>query len=253
MTDLEEITIQHMLENIFKNQQIKKRKRDIVAFYCSAFNVGLFGEASNESGETITQEMIDGRVVALLKDDQREPNPYLKYNRGYYSKARRAAKPIDPAVGVGTAYTGKAGECAVMSELLFRGYNVNNMMVDEGIDLVASKNNVFFYIQVKTATIQQPNRFYFSIKQDRFDSFIGTQMRYILVARCNVNGENTNVYFQFGNNDIEKFLFNHSINRNSNDSGKINFKIDFDPRTGKAFLYDKQRDDITFHMNNFNL
>lgn len=32
----------------------------------------------------------------------------------------------------------------MMSELPFHGYNANNMSVDQGVDIVATKNNVFF-------------------------------------------------------------------------------------------------------------
>lgn len=141
-----------------------------------------------------------------------------------------------------------------MGELLFRGYNVNNMMVDEGIDLVASKNNVFFYIQVKTKNVEEKNRFYFQIKQDRFDSFVGTQIRYILVARCFFKGEERNLFFTFTNNDIQRFMFHGFIPQPAEGSNNLSIKIEFDQRTGKAYIYDgKGRQDVSFNMNNFNL
>ena len=142
----------------------------------------------------------------------------------------------------------------MMGELLFRGYNVNNMMVDEGIDLVASKNNVFYYIQVKTKNVVEQNRFYFQIKQDRFDTFVGTQIRYILVARCSLSNEDRNIFFMFTNGDIQRLMYNGVIPQPNGDGKNLSIKIEFDQRTGKAYMYDgKVRDDVSFNMNNFNL
>ena len=141
-----------------------------------------------------------------------------------------------------------------MGELLFRGYNVNNMMVDEGIDLVACKDNVFYYIQVKTKSVQEQNRLYFQIKHERFDSFLGTQIRYILVARCSKKGEERNIFFTFTNNDIQRFIYNGVIPQPANGSTTLSIKIEYDPRTGKAFMYDnRNREDVSYFMNNFNL
>ena len=41
-------------------------------------------------------------------------------------------------------YIGTAGEHLVVSELLFRGYNASTMSVDEGLDIVATKDNKLF-------------------------------------------------------------------------------------------------------------
>ena len=128
------------------------------------------------------------------------------------------------------------------------------MMVDEGIDLVASKNNVFYYIQVKTKNVDEQNRFYFQIKQDRFDIFIGTQIRYILVARCILNKENRVIFFKFNNDDIQRFCFGKCIPKPSNGSGILSIKIRHDDRTDKFYIYDgKNEEDISFNTNNITL
>ncbi|MEI6554232.1 MAG: hypothetical protein WCL70_01435 [Paludibacter sp.] len=147
-------------------------------------------------------------------------------------------------------FTGKAGECAVMSELLFRAYNVNSMLVDDGIDIVASKNNVFYYIQVKTTLFEADSKIHTSIKQVRFNDFLGTQIKYIVVARCSVNNVDTNMYFVFSNSDIEKFIYNRTMK--IGDSG-ILIKIEIDPTTKRPMLYDEKREDISFYLNNFKL
>ncbi|MBI2355705.1 MAG: hypothetical protein HYV13_00680 [Candidatus Doudnabacteria bacterium] len=47
-------------------------------------------------------------------------------------------------------FTGKGGEAAVMSELLFRGFNANILPVDYGVDIAAIKEARTYLIQVKT-------------------------------------------------------------------------------------------------------
>ena len=243
-----------MLENIFVTSSIKKKRKDIVAFYINHFNIGLFGDNELE-GTAITEDDIKKRVDSVLKEDKNCTVPYLRFSNSYYYRAKRKSGPIDSSPSnIDSNYMGKGGECVVMGELLFHGYNVNNMMVDEGIDLVASKNNVFFYIQVKTKNVEQKNIFYFQIKQDRFDTFVGTQIRYILVARCLFNGEERNMFFVFANNDIQRFMHNGVIPRPAESSNNLSIKIEFDQRTGKAYMYDsKNREDVSFYMNNFNL
>lgn len=160
--------------------------------------------------------------------------------------------PDKPTIEPNTLFTGKAGECAVMSELLFRGYNANLMMVDDGVDIVASKNNLYYFIQVKTTLLNEKGRIYVSIKKDRFDAFINAQIRYIVVARCKISGIETNLYFVFNNQNIDEFIFDKVVNLNDS---TISIKIRIDQNNGnKPFLYhDTKEKDITFFMNKFNL
>lgn len=194
-----------------------------------------------------------------------------KFKKGYYKiKAIRlenqipAPTPPDKTMIVtkpnpiiqnpepGTLFTGKAGECAVMSELLFRGYNANLMMVDDGVDIVASKNNLYYFIQVKTTVLNEKSRIYTHIKKDRFDAFLNSQIRYIIVARCKISGIETNLYFIFNNQNIDEFIFDKVVNLNES---TISIKIRIDQNNGnKPFLYhDNKEKDITFFMNNFNI
>lgn len=255
MDTLEELTIQNLLEDIFTNGTIKKRRKEIVEYYCQKLLTDLF-DGTEDGSHRFSEEDIAKKVDEILKSDRNELDPYLSYSAPYYKRARRkiGTGPISNPEEPDSIYMGKAGECVVMGELLFKGYNVNNMMVDEGIDLVACKENVFFYIQVKTTSVSQKNRFYFKIKQDRFDAFIGTQMRYILVARCSSKYHGKNIFFKFSNDDIERFRFNNVIPMPSEASSILSLKIEFDERTNRAFMYDgKFREDVTYAMNNFKL
>ena len=150
-----------------------------------------------------------------------------------------------------TNYMGKAGEYAVMSELLFRGYNANNMSVDEGVDIVASKDNVFFFVQVKTAELKGNYTAHTQIKVNRFDAFINAQIRYIIVVRCKENNAYKNIFFTFSNSDIEQFKFHKCVNTSDD---YIYIKIRFDVDTHKPVLYHENKSlDMSFFMNRFQL
>lgn len=150
-------------------------------------------------------------------------------------------------------YKGKAGEYSVMAELLFRGYNVNNMAVDEGIDIVASKNNIFYYIQVKTTELRADYSISVNLKKDRFDTFNdNAQLRYIIVVRCNDKNMKMeqNIFFIFKNSDLDRFVYNKSLHASSDN---LSIKIRFNQNTHKPVLYNDKEEAIDFYMNNFNL
>lgn len=105
--------------------------------------------------------------------------------RGIY-RLRQTRTSLDPTPtppSVTTGFLGKAGEHAVMSELLFWGFNASLMAVDEGVDVVASKDNRYFHIQVKTASQNEAGRYAFSIRNEAFDANDSAQTFYIFVMR----------------------------------------------------------------------
>lgn len=252
---LSELSIEKIVEDIFVNYKVKKRRKDIVDFYLQVFNVGLFG---NDESNLVTENDICKKIDSILKDDKNSEYPYLRYKSPYYFKQKHYTQlpsQITTTQQISTNYIGKGGECMVMGELLFRGYNVNNMLVDEGIDIVASKNNVFYYIQVKTTNVTIQNKFHFKINQDKFNQFLDTQIRYVLVARCSVQNKDTSVYFIFANKDIQRFLHDNVIpTNNGTNTTVLSIKIEYDVRTGVPYMYDgNKRADISFYMNNFDL
>lgn len=114
------------------------------------------------------------------------------FKRGWYRvKVERnpsAAAQIDPPQ-TDKAFTGKAGEYAVMSELLFWEFNASVMAVDDGIDVVASKDNKYFHVQVKTAAEQDGGRFTFTIKYNSFKEHDSATMFYVFVLRRGLRNE----------------------------------------------------------------
>lgn len=115
-----------------------------------------------------------------------------QYKRGWYrlkvERTPTAAAQIDPPQ-TDKAFTGKAGEYAVMSELLFWEFNASVMAVDDGIDVVASKDNKYFHIQVKTAAEQTGGRFAFAIKHNSFKGHDSATMFYVFVLRRGLRNE----------------------------------------------------------------
>lgn len=115
-----------------------------------------------------------------------------QFKRGWYrAKVEKAPSVVSQVVAPETdkAFTGKAGEFAVMSELLFWGYNASAMIVDSGIDVVASKDNKYFHIQVKTAAEQEGGRFSFTIKNSSFQQHHSSSMNYVFVLRRKLSNE----------------------------------------------------------------
>jgi hypothetical protein len=112
------------------------------------------------------------------------------YKRGIYALKKQGILPrhrhhkivLDSLPHVSTQYTGAAGEHAVYAELLFRGFNASIMTVDEGIDIVASRENRFFHIQVKAAN-ESDSCFSFSIRRSIFEAHKNGLTFYVFVIR----------------------------------------------------------------------
>jgi len=166
--------------------------------------------------------------------------------RGIYRlRQTRIAPPRPPEPPqVSAAFLGKAGEHAVMSELLFWGFNASLMAVDEGIDVVASKDNRYFHIQVKTSSPSDTGRYTFTIRNESFEANDSAQTFYIFVMRR-----------KGGGNDYAVIPSSHL--RNLKGLGVIGgangLSITIAPdEKGRSFTMNR-RDDITLFINSFGL
>lgn len=90
-------------------------------------------------------------------------------------------EPADEKLVIGSGYIGKAGEYLVCSELLFRGYNASIMSVDTGVDIVATKENHLYGVQVKTARLNNYNTYVFDVRRVSFDRHSNGNTFYIFV------------------------------------------------------------------------
>lgn len=165
----------------------------------------------------------------------------------------RKVCPIIAHPDASTTYTGTAGEYAVMSELLYQGYNVNSMTVDEGVDIVANKDNRFYFIQVKTAYLDNSLKASFTIKNSRFDIFKqNNDMRYVFVVRFSspLSSQTKiiteNLFFAFTNVELDKAIDDGIIYQGEKE---ISVKIKFDPKDFTPYMYNHSESmKITYNM-----
>lgn len=167
------------------------------------------------------------------------------FRLGIYRLKRATAKqqPADPEPELtdDTGFIGKAGEFAVMSELLFRKFNVSMMTVDKGIDLVAAnESGKYFHIQVKTSSIKDGSAS-FSIKRKSFDANNTSQTIYVFVIR----GRDRNDYLIMPNTIIANCITMGVIKG----SDTLSIRIAYDSKTRKYTMNGKQ--DVTIHINRF--
>lgn len=239
-----DITIDVIL-SVFKSFSDKKKLKDIKGEV-----VNLLKPQDQLIWER--QPEIEKVVDDLIKADKKlDRESYLTYSKGFYQKRKGRKLPVDDdlVLRTPTEYLGRAGECAVMSELMFRGYNANRMMIDEGIDIVAVKDNIYYYVQVKTVSIKD-GRIYCQIGMERFDQYIGAQIRYIIVARYKDRNLMRNMFFIFTPREIDKYIHDRCIKRGES---TISIKIGFNERSGEPYLYDEKQTDVSYHMNRFDL
>jgi len=240
---MEEITIETILK-VFKSysegKRIKQIKQDVAAMlYPDVFIL-----------DTETSEVIDKSIDDVIKADKGHGNnSFLTYNKGIYKK-RKNRRPPEAPDPMHKDYIGRAGECAVMSELMFRGYNANRMMIDEGVDIVAVKNNLYYYIQVKTTTINDSGRVYCTIGNDRFEQYIGAQIRYVIVARYKDHGIDRNMFFVFDSRLIQQAIYQQCVKKGENG---VSIKIKFNERDGAPVLYDIKEMDVSWYKDRFEL
>lgn len=239
-TENKTISIEDIVK-LFQKKSEKKKIRDIKSEIRSIFINDLFSDADS----------LDKQVEKLIREDKNKGNESeLIFSKQGYGLRPLKKDPLDGKSTQRTEYIGRAGECAVMSELLFNDYNVNRMMVDEGVDLVAVKDNIYYYIQVKTVNVKD-GKIYTQISNNNFDKYMGKQMRYILVARSSDStGNPQNLFFKLTQDDIDQGIFEKYIKKGE---GSVSIKIKFDSKTGNPKLYDEKERDASWYMNKFNL
>jgi Holliday junction resolvase-like predicted endonuclease len=144
-----------------------------------------------------------------------------------------------------TGYTGKAGEHLVCSELLFRGYNASIMSVDMGIDIIATKHNKLFSIQVKTANLNTFNYYNFDIRKTSFQKAHSGTVFYLFVLK----GKNANNFFILPHILVEQKVHEKAILEiNKGNTYRVNIKM----RDGKIYLGTKEHE-MSYYFNNWDV
>ncbi len=154
-----------------------------------------------------------------------------KPRQGWYRLKEQRILPAPSTIStpqVPTAFFGKAGEYAVMSELLFWGYNASIMTVDDGIDIVANRDSKFFHIQVKTSGKNTGGKFHFHISNVSFKKYHSSHVFYVFVLRSDTSNE----YIIIPSVQIAIYLKTHT----ASDSKDLSLTITRDDKKTKYLL-----------------
>ena len=197
----------------------------------------------SEIGWVEAQEMLLKRttdqdwslVHAELEDSNRnknhEPNPIRSLDR--------LLEPVD------TGFTGKAGEFYVTSELLLRGFNANLLPVDTGMDILATKNNKLYSLQVKTANRQRRQEEYlFSLSQASLERDYAGAAYYILVM---LHPDTSKSVAVFSHGDVKRLIHEGAIRERGSQ-----YSLLLMPREEILFLGNQQHP-VTYHWNHWEL
>lgn len=196
-----------------------------------------------------TSKIIKGeRKIVKGEFYERVPNGKGGYKKGTYRlrKPKKEKKetpkplPISPRTvqdSLDKNYIGSAGEMAVCSELLFREYNVSQMSVDDGVDVVAIKNGKTFYIQVKTTQVTS-NSFSVTIRSKSFERYNSNDCYYIVVARAKEN-----MYLIFTADDIKRMIANEAVSK-----GDKQISVSFSQSDGHIYIKSEK---VDYALNSF--
>ncbi len=209
-------------------------------------------------------EVLKKKISSVLnRESKKKKSNFLKVKnrktkkekRGFYKiKIKPPVTPKPPGttppsnIGLKTSVIGTAGEYAVVSELLFNGFNANVMIIDDGIDIIASKDNRHFFIQVKTTMRINKGRVNFpKIQAKSFDRYNLSGAFYVFVFRYHDKSNAPRCdYFVFSASDIESFRHQGIL---SNDAD-INLKVLYD--RGRVYAYNHDnRIDVSYSLNDF--
>lgn len=210
-----------------------------------------------ETSGATPENTMNAQITTDIKLNK-EKSPFEKSKRGYfklnpnYNETEQKVKEkieqiIDEEESLLTSesrYVGKAGEYRVVSELIFRGYNANIISVDDGIDIVATKNDKLFNIQVKTSNENKFSNYVCDIRKVSFERFGSGNTFYIFVLM----GDETN-FLILPFSEIEKNIKQKNILEINN--GK-KYRVNIPIRENKVFL-GKQTNDATFYLNNWGI
>lgn len=142
-------------------------------------------------------------------------------------------------------YTGKGGEHLVCSELLFRGFNASIMSVDVGMDIIATKENQLFSIQVKTSNLNRFQTYVFDVRRVSFERHNSGNIFYVFV----LHGEKSNDYLIMPFHEMEKKVHEKAI-REVGHGARYRVNIKF--RDGKVYL-GTMAHEMDYYLNNWAL
>lgn len=124
---------------------------------------------------------------------------------------------------IGSGFVGKAGEHFVTSELLFRGYNASIMSVDIGMDIIATKDNKLYSLQVKTSNLHKSNSYIFDMRKVSLERGYAGNVFYVFVM---VHPEESKSALILPANKVEELIHMNAIKDiKTHDRFRVTLKI----------------------------
>lgn len=191
--------------------------------------------------------------VIIVQDikSKKDRSPFRRMKRGFilfnskYSEPKPKQKERQESIEtVSSQYIGSAGEHRVVSELLFCGFNASTMTVDEGLDVVATKDNKLFNIQVKTANKNKLGKYVYDLRRTSFERFDSGNTFYIFVLR----DRDTN-FLILRSSETDRNIQERNILTVSD--GK-RYRVNLFMQDGRLYL-GNLKNDVTFFLNNWGL
>ncbi len=142
-------------------------------------------------------------------------------------------------------YTGKGGEHLVCSELLFRGYNASIMSVDVGMDIIATKDNKLFSVQVKTSNLNKFDTYVFDVRKVSFERHDSGNIFYVFV----LHGEKENNFLILPYLEMEKKVHEKAILEVGH--GK-RYRVNIKFRDSNIYLGTKDHE-MNYYLNNWEI
>lgn len=144
-----------------------------------------------------------------------------------------------------TLEIGTAGEYAVVSEMLFRGFNASIMSVDTGIDVVAIKDNKTYLVQVKTSKRYDRDYYHYDVTMKTIERFSSGNIFYIFVLR----NDTQNDFVILPSTEVEKQIREEGIKAIQ---AHKKYRVSLRDYEDKIYVGNKQHD-LTYYLNNWDV
>lgn len=179
---------------------------------------------------------------------------FIKSAKGLYllnkqksreDKAKKELAKITKLEKLESGYTGRGGEYLVCSELLFRGFNASIMTVDDGIDIVATKEHVMYGVQVKTSNVNFAKSYIFDIRKASFEKHNTGNIFYVLVLKDEKHSD----FVILPTYEIERLIAQKSISSINNHT---KHRIVLRMKNGSVYITNEDRP-LDHFLNNWEL
>lgn len=226
--------------NTFKQAAIEVLKKS-----ATPLNATEITRLALESGvletEGATPELSMGAQLAVDIKNKGKGSAFIRTSPGFFAlnpdvkeiketpKIIEEEKAEEEKIIIESGYTGKGGEYMVCSELLFRGFNASIMSVDVGIDIIATKENQLYGIQVKTSNLNSFDTYVFDIRKVSFERHSTSNVFYIFV----LHGEKQNRFLILPFHEMERKVHEKVILEVGH--GK-RYRVNIKFRNGKVYL-----------------